>query len=145
MSNISNISFINKLVAAALVSGVAITAFALISDGDISSDDINEIFDEALEENTELVTKLCKENLNETTEAQEFLENISGSSFTVDNNQLATVIKRCDEILNSTTTDMKPFIQEEKRLCIHKLNKIKEADIESILLTEKLSRFLSIE
>ena len=36
MNNISNISFINKLVAAALVSGVAITAFALISDGDIS-------------------------------------------------------------------------------------------------------------
>ena len=106
MNNISNISFINKLVAAALVSGVAITAFVLISDGDISSDDINEIFDEALEENTELVTKLCKENLNETTEAQEFLENISGSSFTVDNNQLATVIKRCDEILNSTTTTL---------------------------------------
>lgn len=106
MNNISNISFINKLVAAALVSGVAITAFALISDGDISSDDINEIFDEALEENTELVIKLCKENLNETTGAQEFLENISDSSFTVDNNQLATVIKRCDEILNSTTTTL---------------------------------------
>jgi len=106
MNNISNISFINKLVAAALVSGVAITAFVLISDGDISSDDIDEIFDEALKENTELVTKLCKENLNETTEAQEFLENISDSSFTVDNNQLATVIKRCDEILNSTTTTL---------------------------------------
>ena len=114
MNNISNISFINKLVAAALVSGVAITAFALISDGDISSDDINEIFDEALEENTELVTKLCKENLNETTEAQEFLDNFGNSGFnlggepgfTVDNNQLATVIKRCDEILNSTTTTL---------------------------------------
>ena len=106
MNNISNISFINKLVAAALVSGVAITAFALISDGDISSDDINEIFDEALEEDTELVTKLCKENLNETTGAQEFLANISDSSFTVDNNQLATVIKRCDEVLNSTTTTL---------------------------------------
>ena len=106
MNNISNISFINKLVAAALVSGVAITALVLINDGDISSDDINEIFDEALEENTELVTKLCKENLNETTGAQEFLANISDSSFTVDNNQLATVIKRCDEVLNSTTTTL---------------------------------------
>ena len=106
MNNISNISFINKLVAVALVSGVAITAIDLISDGDISSDDINEIFDEALEENTELVTKLCKENLNETTGAQEFLANISDSSFTVDNNQLATVIKRCDEVLNSTTTTL---------------------------------------
>ncbi len=74
MKNNSNISFKNKLVAGALVSGVAITAFVLISDLDISSDDINEIFDEALEENTELVTKLCKENLNETTEAQEFLD-----------------------------------------------------------------------
>ena len=51
MNNISNISFINKLVAAALVSGVAITAFALISDGDISSDDINEIFDFILIDN----------------------------------------------------------------------------------------------
>mgnify|MGYP000154351532 CR=1 FL=1 len=39
----------------------------------ISSDDINKIFDEALQENPELVTKLCEENLNETTAAQEFL------------------------------------------------------------------------
>ena len=53
MKNNSNISFKNKLVAAALVSGVAITAFVLISDGDISSDDINAIFDEALQENPE--------------------------------------------------------------------------------------------
>ena len=99
-----NISFITKLVAAALVSGVALTAFGLIGDGDISSDDINKIFDEALQENPELVTKLCEENLNETTAAQEFLQNISDSSITVDNDQLATVVKRCDEILNSTTT-----------------------------------------
>ena len=59
-----------------LLSRVAITAFALISDGDISSDDINEIFDEALEENTELVIKLCKENLNETTELKNFLKTL---------------------------------------------------------------------
>src|SRR5210317_1392615 len=106
MNNISNISFINKLVAAALLSGVAITAFVLISDGDISSDDINKIFDEALQENPGLVTNLCEENLNETTAAQEFLQNISDSSITVDNDQLATVVKRCDEILSSTITTL---------------------------------------
>ena len=60
--------------AAALVMVIKNTAFALISDGDISSDDINEIFDEALEENTELVTKLCKENLNETKKLKNFLK-----------------------------------------------------------------------
>ena len=103
MNNSSfNISFITKLVAAAVVSGVALTALGLIGDGDISSDDINKIFDEALQENPELVTKLCEENLNETTAAQEFLQNISDSSITVDNDQLATVVKRCDEILSST-------------------------------------------
>ena len=113
MNNISNISFINKLVAAALVSGVAITAFVLISDGDISSEDINEIFNEALQENTELVTELCKENLNETTEAQEFLENISDSNITVDNEQLATVVKRCEEILVSTSSTTTTTYEDE--------------------------------
>ena len=109
MNNSSfNISFITKLVAAAVVSGVALTALGLIGDGDISSDDINKIFDEALQENPELVTKLCEENLNETTAAQEFLQNISDSSITVDNDQLATVVKRCDEILSSTTTTLTP-------------------------------------
>lgn len=109
MNNSSfNISFITKLVAAAVVSGVALTALGLIGDGDISSDDINKIFDEALQENPELVTKLCEENLNETTAAQEFLQNISDSSITVDNDQLATVVKRCDEILSSTITTLTP-------------------------------------
>ena len=113
MKNNSNISFKNKLVAGALVSGVAITAFVLISDGDISSEDINEIFDEALQKNTELVTELCKENLNETTEAQEFLENISDSNITVDNEQLATVVKRCEEILVSTSSTTTTTYEDE--------------------------------
>ena len=104
---------IKSVTAAALVSGVAITAFVLISDGDISSEDINEIFDEALQKNTELVTELCKENLNETTEAQEFLENISDSNITVDNEQLATVVKRCEEILVSTSSTTTTTYEDE--------------------------------
>jgi hypothetical protein len=40
---------------------------------------------------------------------------------------------------------MKTFIQDEQRLCIHKLNKIKETDIEAILLIGKRSQSLFTE
>jgi|TARA_B100000212_G_C27341715_1_gene519507 hypothetical protein len=56
------------------------------------------------------------------------------------------LINHYGELLNDPFWNgMKTFIQDEQRLCIHKLNKIKEADIEAILLTEKLSRFLFTE
>ena len=95
--------------AAALVSGaVAFTAYVLIGDGNISSDDINTIFDQALQENPELVTTLCEENLNESAAVQAFLQNNSDSSITVDNDVLGTVGDRCAEILESTTTTVIP-------------------------------------
>ena len=69
---------IKFVTAAALVSGaVAFTAYVLIGDGNISSDDINTIFDQALQENPELVTTLCEENLNESAAVQAFLQNNS--------------------------------------------------------------------
>ena len=105
MKNFLNTSLINKLVAAFLVSGVAFTAYFLISDGNVSSDDINKIFDEALQEDAELVTKLCEQNLNETLVTQDFLQNISNSNITVDNDALAQVVKRCEEILGSSTNE----------------------------------------
>ena len=90
--------------AAALVSGaVAFTAYVLIGDGNISSDDINTIFDQALQENPELVTTLCEENLNESA-IQAFLQNNSDSSITVDNDVLGTVVDRCAENLNESAT-----------------------------------------
>ena len=95
--------------AAALVSGaVAFTAYVLIGDGNISSDDINKIFDQALQEDSELVTTLCEENLNESAAVQAFLQNNSDSSITVDNDVLDTVGDRCAEILESTTTTVIP-------------------------------------
>ena len=95
--------------AAALVSGaVAFTAYVLIGDGNISSDDINTIFDQALQENPELVTTLCEENLNESAAVQAFLQNNSDSSITVNNDVLGTVEDRCAEILESTTTTVIP-------------------------------------
>ena len=95
--------------AAALVSGaVAFTAYVLIGDGNISSDDINTIFDKALREDPELVTTLCEENLNESAAVQAFLQNNSDSSITVDNDVLDTVVNRCTEILVSTTTTVIP-------------------------------------
>ena len=95
--------------AAALVSGaVAFTAYVLIGDGNISSDDINTIFDQALQENPELVTTLCEENLNESAVVQAFLQDNSDSSITVDNDVLGTVEYRCAEILESTTTTVIP-------------------------------------
>ena len=99
-----------KLVAAAaLVSGaVAFTAYVLIGDGNISSDDINTIFDQALQENPELVTTLCEENLNESAVVQAFLQDNSDSSITVDNDVLGTVVYRCTKILVSTTTTVIP-------------------------------------
>jgi hypothetical protein len=107
MNNSSfNISSMSKMfVGAAVISAVTYASFALISDGDISSDDINAIFDEALQENAETVIELCEENLNETTVAQG-LQIISGLNITVDNNLVATVKKRCDELLNSTTSTL---------------------------------------
>ena len=100
----SNLLF-KFVAAAALVSGaVAFTAYVLIGDGNISSDDINEIFDQALREDPELVTTLCEENLNESAAVQAFLQNNSDSSITVDNDVLDTVVDRCTEILISTTT-----------------------------------------
>ena len=91
--------------AAALVSGaVAFTAYVLIGDGNISSDDINTIFDQALQENPELVTTLCEENLNESAVVQAFLQDNSDSSITVDDDVLGTVVYRCTKILVSTTT-----------------------------------------
>ena len=104
----SNLLF-KFVAAAALVSGaVAFTAYFLIGDGNISSDDINTIFDQALRENPELVTTLCEENLNESAAVQAFLQNNSDSSITVDNDVLDTVVNRCTEILVSTTTTVIP-------------------------------------
>ena len=94
---------IKFVVAAALVSGVAYTVYVSISDGNISSDEINTIFDQALQKDPELVTTLCEENRNESAEVQAFLENNSDSSITVDNDVLDTVVDRCTEILVSTT------------------------------------------
>ena len=100
----SNLLF-KFVAAAALVSGaVAFTAYFLIGDGNISSDDINTIFDQALRENPELVTTLCEENLNESAAVQAFLQNNSDSNITVDNDVLNTVVDRCAEISVSTTT-----------------------------------------
>ena len=100
----SNLLF-KFVAAAALISGaVAYTAYVSIGDGNISSDDINKIFDQALQDNPELVTTLCEENRNESAEVQAFLENNSDSSITVDNDVLDTVVDRCTEILVSTTT-----------------------------------------
>ena len=95
-------------VAAALVSGVAYTVYVSISDGNISSDEINTIFDQALQKDPELVTTFCEENLNESAAVQAFLENNSDSSITVDNDVLDTVVDRCAEILESTTTTVIP-------------------------------------
>ena len=99
---------IKFVVAAALVSGVAYTVYVSISDGNISSDEINTIFDQALQDNPELVTTLCEENRNESAEVQAFLENNSDSSITVNNDVLGTVVDRCAEILESTTTTVIP-------------------------------------
>ena len=94
---------IKFVTAAALVSGaVAYTAYFLIGDGNISSDDINKIFDKALEEDREIVTTLCEENLNESAAVQAFLENNSDSNITVDNGVLDTVEDRCNELLATT-------------------------------------------
>ena len=104
----SNLLF-KFVAAAALISGaVAYTAYVSIGDGNISSDDINKIFDQALQDNPELVTTLCEENRNESAEVQAFLENNSDSSITVDNDVLDTVVDRCTEILVSTTTTVIP-------------------------------------
>ena len=100
---------IKFVAAAALISGtVAYIAYVSIGDGNISSDDINKIFDQALQDNPELVTTLCEENRNESAEVQAFLENNSDSSITVDNDVLDTVVDRCAEILESTTTTVIP-------------------------------------
>ncbi len=94
---------IKFVVAAALVSGaVAYTAYFLIGDGNISSGDINTIFDQALQEDPKLVTTLCKENLNESAAVQAFIENNSNSNITVDNDVLETVKNRCNELLATT-------------------------------------------
>ena len=95
---------IKFVAAAALVSGVAYTVYVSISDGNISSDEINTIFDKALQEDPELVTTLCEENSNESAAVQSFLQNNSDSSITVDNDVLDTVEDRCTEILVSTST-----------------------------------------
>ena len=100
---------IKFVTAAALVSGaVAYAAYFLIGDGNISSDDINKIFDQALQDDPELVTTLCEENLNESAAVQAFLQNNSDSSITVNNDVLGTVEDRCAEILESTTTTVIP-------------------------------------
>ena len=94
---------IKFVTAAALVSGaVAYTAYFLIGDGNISSDDINKIFDKALEEDREIVTTLCEENLNESAEVQAFLENNSDSNITVNNDVLDTFKNRCNDLLATT-------------------------------------------
>ena len=98
---------IKSVAAAALVSGVAYTVYVSISDGNISSDEINTIFDQALREDPESVATLCEENLNESA-IQAFLQNNSDSSITVDNDVLGTVGDRCAEILESTTTTVIP-------------------------------------
>ena len=99
---------IKFVVAAALVSGVAYTVYVSISDGNISSDEINTIFDQALQKDPELVTTFCEENLNESPAVQAFLQNNSDSSITVNNDVLGTVEDRCAEILESTTTTVIP-------------------------------------
>ena len=104
----SNLLF-KFVAAAALISGaVAYTAYVSIGDGNISSDDINKIFDQALREDPELVTTFCEENLNESAAVQAFLQNNSDSSITVNNDVLGTVEDRCAEILESTTTTVIP-------------------------------------
>ena len=99
---------IKFVVAAALVSGVAYTVYVSISDGNISSDEINTIFDQALQKDPELVTTFCEENLNESPAVQAFLQNNSDSSITVNNDVLGTVEDRCAEIFESTTTTVIP-------------------------------------
>ena len=99
---------IKFVVAAALVSGVAYTVYVSISDRNISSDEINTIFDQALQKDPELVTTFCEENLNESATVQAFLQNNSDSSITVNNDVLGTVVDRCAEILESTTTTVIP-------------------------------------
>ena len=99
---------IKFVAAAALVSGVAYTVYVSISDGNISSDEINTIFDQALQKDPELVTTFCEENLNESAAVQAFLQNNSDSSITVNNDVLGTVVDRCAEILESTTTTVIP-------------------------------------
>ena len=95
---------IKFVTAAALISGtVAYIAYVSIGDGNISSDEINTIFDQALQDNPELVTTLCEENLNESA-IQAFLQNNSDSSITVDNDVLGTVVDRCAENLNESAT-----------------------------------------
>ena len=94
---------IKSVAAAALVSGVAYTVYVSISDGNISSDEINTIFDQALREDPYSVATLCEENLNESA-IQAFLQNNSDSSITVDNDVLGTVVDRCAENLNESAT-----------------------------------------
>ena len=96
----SNLLF--KFVAAAVVVSGAVAYYVLIGDGNISSDDINTIFDKALREDPELVTTLCEENLNESAAVEAFLQNNSDSSITVDNDVLDTVEDRCNQ-LSATT------------------------------------------
>ena len=103
----SNLLF-KFVAAAALVTGVAYTVYVSISDGNISSDEINTIFDQALQKDPELVTTFCEENLNESAAVQAFLQNNSDSSITVNNDVLGTVVDRCAEILESTTTTVIP-------------------------------------
>ena len=95
---------IKSVAAAALVSGVAYTVYVSISDGNISSDEINTIFDQALREDPESVATLCEENLNESAAVEAFLQNNSDSSITVDNDVLGTVVDRCAENLNESAT-----------------------------------------
>ena len=100
---------IKFVTAAALISGtVAYIAYVSIGDGNISSDEINTIFDQALQDNHELVTTLCEENLNEHPVVQAFLQDNSDSSITVDNDVLGAVVYRCTKILVSTTTTVIP-------------------------------------
>ena len=103
----SNLLF-KFLAATALVSGAAYAVYVSISDGNISSDEINTIFDQALQKDPELVTTFCEENLNESAAVQAFLQNNSDSSITVNNDVLGTVVDRCAEILESTTTTVIP-------------------------------------
>ena len=94
---------IKFVTAAALISGtVAYIAYVSIGDGNISSDDINKIFDQALREDPELVTTLCEENRNESAEVQAFLENNSDSNITVNNDVLDTFKNRCNDLLATT-------------------------------------------
>ena len=100
---------IKFVTAAALISGtVAYIAYVSIGDGNISSDEINTIFDQALQDNPELVTTLCEENLNEPPVVQAFLQDNSDSSITVDNDVIGAVVYRCTKILVSTTTTVIP-------------------------------------